>query len=334
MTATSTAVALQSAAQEFADADARPPDPPGLGHAEDRNIADETQPGAIAKPGTETAETGAPGRTSGSVPARALPRARNVLAVIARPGQESAGLGALLYAFRRRGARLALLCLTRGEASPLNSTCERLETRRTWELQVAAGLLGISSVTVSDYPDGGLSLSPVQVVTERIRRVIREYVPDLLLVVDPAAAGDPDDAQVAKAACLAAESTGLPVLARALPGARTGWVIELGADASAARAIQRCAAAAHVSQSAAGPQVRRRLDLLGSREPLRWLVPPAAGSRAGEAAPAAPFLPDRLTGHSGSKREHVVDPGNRAELHPSTPGLGRGSDHTPPWHQP
>ena len=73
MTATSTAVALQSAAQEFADADARPPDPPGLGHAEDRNIADETQPGAIAKPGTETAETGAPGRTSGSVPAGPCP---------------------------------------------------------------------------------------------------------------------------------------------------------------------------------------------------------------------------------------------------------------------
>jgi hypothetical protein len=50
-----------------------------------------------------------------------LPLAGNVLAVTARPGQESADLGGLLYAFRRTGASLALLCLTRGEASPLNS---------------------------------------------------------------------------------------------------------------------------------------------------------------------------------------------------------------------
>ena len=53
---------------------------------------------------------------------RELPRAGNVLVVTARPGQESADLGGLLYAFRRAGASLALLCLTRGEASPLNST--------------------------------------------------------------------------------------------------------------------------------------------------------------------------------------------------------------------
>ena len=101
------------------------------------------------------------------MPARALPGAADVLAIIARPGQESADLGAILHAFRRRGARLSLLCLTRGEASQLNSTCERLETIRPFELQVAAGLLGISSVTVADYPDGGLRLALVQELTER-----------------------------------------------------------------------------------------------------------------------------------------------------------------------
>ena len=64
----------------------------------------------------------------------------------------------MLHTFRRGGARLTLLCLTRGEASPLNSTCERLETIRPFELHVAAGLLGVSSVTVADYPDGGSTL--------------------------------------------------------------------------------------------------------------------------------------------------------------------------------
>src|SRR6185437_12897138 len=112
---------------------------------------------------------------------RALPGAADVLAVIARPGQESADLGAMLHAFRRSGARLSLLCLTRGEASPLNSTCERLEAIRPFELQAAAGLLGISSATVADYPDGGLGLALVPELTERVRRAIRWQAPDLLL---------------------------------------------------------------------------------------------------------------------------------------------------------
>ena len=65
-----------------------------------------------------------------ALPAGPLPRASRILVVTARPGQESADLGGLLYAFRRSGASLALLCLTRGEASPLNSTwCRRLEAQ-------------------------------------------------------------------------------------------------------------------------------------------------------------------------------------------------------------
>ena len=207
-----------------------------------------------------------------------LPLAAKVLAVTARPGQESADLGALLYALGRRGAGLALLCLTRGEASPVNSTCEPLETIRPWELQVAAGLLGISSVRVSDYQDGRLRLAPMSALTERVRQVIREHGPDLLLVVDPAAAGDPDDARVAQATCLAAQPARLPVAARMAPGGHSGWLIDLGANAAAARAVQRSAVAAHASQSAALPRLRRCLDLLDGRERLRWLRSPAAGS--------------------------------------------------------
>ena len=154
------------------------------------------------------------------------------------------------------------------------------------ERRVAAGLLGVSSVMVSDYPDGGLRLALVPELTERVRRAIRWHAPDLLLVVDPASAGDPEDACAANAACLAAGPVGLPVLARSRPGGCGGWVIELGADAAAARAIQRCAAGAHLSQSAAGPQVLRRLDLLDSRERLRWLILPTPDSRAGVAARA------------------------------------------------
>ena len=108
--------------------------------------------------------------------ARPLPRAGTVLVVTARPGQESADLGGLLYAFRRSGASLALLCLTRGEASPLNSTwCRRLEAVRPWELQLAANVLGISEVTVASCPDGGLHSHPAADLTQVVRHAIRRH---------------------------------------------------------------------------------------------------------------------------------------------------------------
>jgi LmbE family N-acetylglucosaminyl deacetylase len=206
-----------------------------------------------------------------------LPRAGSVLVVTARPGQESADLGGLLYAFRRAGAGLALLCLTRGEASPLNSTWSaRLEAVRPWELQLAANILGVSQVTVASYPDGGLRRQPGAELTERIRRAIREHAADLLLVTDPAT-GDPDDSAMAAAVCAAAGEAGVPILARTTQGTRGAWPVDLGADAATARAIQKSAAAAHQSQSPALPRLVRRLDLLGSREHLRWLTyPPRA----------------------------------------------------------
>jgi N-acetylglucosamine malate deacetylase 2 len=216
-------------------------------------------------------------------PGGPLPWAAHVLAVTARPGQESADLGRLLYAFRRRGASVALLTLTRGEASPLNSTCERLEIIRPWELQVAAGLLGISSLMVADYADGKLNRYHAAELTERVRRAIRAHAADLLLVIDPAGAdpagadpdgADPDGAAVARAVASAAEQAGVPALARMPRVGRSGWHVDLGADAAAARAVQRSALAAHASQAEAQPRTQRRIDRQDDREQLRWLVPP------------------------------------------------------------
>jgi N-acetylglucosamine malate deacetylase 2 len=216
----------------------------------------------------------------GSTPALAtngLPRAGTVLAVTARPGSESADLGALLYAFSQAGARLALLSLTRGEASPVNSTRTRLEAVRPWELQLASWLLGVSSVAVADYPDGGLRHCQVSQLAARVQRAIAEHAPDLILVQDPAT-GDSDDAQVARAACLAAEPAGVPVAARTRHGARGGWLVQLADQAEAARAVQRSAARAHASQSEALPEVLAGLDRLGGYEQLRWLLPAAVAA--------------------------------------------------------
>ena len=224
--------------------------------------------------------------TAVAPPAGWLPRAHSVLVVLARPGQESANLGGLLYAFRRAGTGLALLCLTRGEASPLNSTrTARLEAVRPWELQLAAGILGISQVTVASYPDGGLGWQPEAELSEKIGRAVRQYSADLLLIIDPATGdreGSADDVAVAAATGAAARRAGLPVLAHTAATVPGAWAFDLGPDAGTARAIQKTAAAAHESQSSALPQLIRQLDLLGRREHLRWLVSPAWARRIPE----------------------------------------------------
>jgi len=202
-----------------------------------------------------------------------LPHARSVLAVTTRPGVESADLGGLFYAFGKAGARLSLLSLTRGEASPFNSTQSQLEAVRPWELQLASWLLGISSVAVADYPDGELRNCSIPDLAERVRRAIAEHAPDLILVMDPA--GDPDDAQVAQAVCLAAGPEGVPVVARTTPGASASWLVELGPEADVARDVQRAAARAHASQSETLPQILTSLDSVSGGEQLRWLVPAA-----------------------------------------------------------
>jgi N-acetylglucosamine malate deacetylase 2 len=203
-----------------------------------------------------------------------LPRTERVLAVIARPGQESASLGGLLYSLRKTGADVSLLSLTRGEASELNSTPQPLEAVRPWELQLAAFLLGVSTVAVSDYPDGRLSSCELTTLAERVHRAIRLHSPDLLLVIDPADA-DADSAMAAMAACAAADQAGLPVVARTLAAATGSWQVSLGPETEAARAAQRSAAAAHRSQSDGMPELMWQLHLLGTQEWLRWVVPPS-----------------------------------------------------------
>jgi N-acetylglucosamine malate deacetylase 2 len=226
------------------------------------------------------------GQLAGTTPALAtngLPRARTVLAVTARPGSESADLGGLLYAFGQADARLALLSLTRGEASPVNSTRNRLETVRPWELQLASWLLGVSSVAVADFPDGGLRHCQMSDLIGRVQRAIAEHAPDLILVQDPAATCDSDDARVARAVCLAAEQAGVPVVART---SRGGWLVELGDQTDAARAVQRSAVRAHASQSEALRDVLAGLSHLGSHEQLGWLCPTAVAPRP----PVAPCI--------------------------------------------
>ena len=79
---------------------------------------------------------------------------------------------------------------------------------------------------------------------------------------------------LARAATAAALQTGVPLAGRTRPGVSGAWMVDLGTDTEAARAIQKAAAAAHTTQAEALPALISRLDQLGSVETLRWLVSP------------------------------------------------------------
>jgi N-acetylglucosamine malate deacetylase 2 len=203
-----------------------------------------------------------------------LPSAVRVLAVTARPGQESADLGGLLYAFRRSGASLSLLCLTRGKAAGQGTGNARLEAARPWEVQMAAAILGVRQVAVADYRDRSLHHYRTSDLADRIQQAAVEYSADLVLVVAPET-GDIGDAAVARGAAAAALRAGVPLAGRTRPGVSGAWMLDLGADAELARAIQKSAAAAHTTQAEALPELLSRVDQLDSVETLRWLVSPA-----------------------------------------------------------
>ncbi|MGH3266332.1 MAG: PIG-L family deacetylase [Trebonia sp.] len=202
-----------------------------------------------------------------------LPSALRVLAVTARPGQESADLGGLLYAFRRSGASLSLLCLTRGDGAGQRPRNERLEAARPWEVQMAATVLGIGQVSVTDYRDGYLHRYRMSDLAGRIRQAAEEHAADLVLVIAPET-GDLGDAAVARAATAAALQVGVPVAGRTRQGVSGAWLLDLREDVDSARSLQKSAVRVHATQAEELPEMLRHVDRLGSEEALRWLVSP------------------------------------------------------------
>jgi LmbE family N-acetylglucosaminyl deacetylase len=235
-----------------------------------------------------------PVRTAG-LPARAgrvLPPWRSVLAVVAHPDDETFGLGAVIDALVTAGTAVHVLCYTHGEASTLNETRADLRRARESELRQAGADLGVASVSLLDYPDGGLAGAETADLAAPAAAAAAGHGAEGLLVFDDTGiTGHPDHQAATAAAVLAARRAGLPVLAWTLPeavasqlAAETGQGFAgRGADmvdmcVRVSRDRQRRAALRHASQISPGAVLWRRLQLQGECEHLRWLIPPPAGA--------------------------------------------------------
>ena len=110
---------------------------------------------------------------------------RTILAVFAHPDDESLACGGTLARAADAGARVVLLCASRGERGSLSDPGlvrdGNLGLERTRELRRAAARLGISEVVVFDHPDGDLRWAHVGLLHNEIVVMIREYRPDAVI---------------------------------------------------------------------------------------------------------------------------------------------------------
>lgn len=215
----------------------------------------------------------------------ALPSARRVLAVCAHPDDESFGLGGLIASYAHGGAEVAVLTLTRGEASTLGAN-PALAERRTAELACAVHELGITTSWLRDHPDGHLAEVPIDQLVAEVQVAIERHRPGLLLVFHPCGiTGHSDHQRATEAALLASCGTDLPVHGWYVPDTvATALNREFGAGfvpieptaedrrVRVDRATQRAACACHRSQGGALPLIERKLELLGDLEHLRTLT--------------------------------------------------------------
>ncbi|MGH7763363.1 MAG: PIG-L deacetylase family protein [Candidatus Dormibacteraceae bacterium] len=107
--------------------------------------------------------------------------AGGLLVVMAHPDDESMACGGLILRHTRAGIPVHLICATYGEAGwtgkPLGARQEGLGEIRAAELEEAASALALTGVELWDYPDGGVSRSDQQEITQRIWDAISRWRP-------------------------------------------------------------------------------------------------------------------------------------------------------------
>src|SRR5215469_15565596 len=83
---------------------------------------------------------------------------RTILAIFAHPDDESLACGGTLARLADAGARVVLICASRGEkgrvSDPALVSNRDLASVRSEELYDAARILGINEVVTLDHPDG------------------------------------------------------------------------------------------------------------------------------------------------------------------------------------
>lgn len=118
-----------------------------------------------------------------------------LLVVTPHPDDETAYMGGLLYKASKLGAKVKLICATAGEKSSLRnglSETEDLGKRRSYELEKAVNVIGISDFEILKFGDLALS-EYVDDLSKYLQVIFNQYLPDYILTLEPSGIyGHPD----------------------------------------------------------------------------------------------------------------------------------------------
>ena len=110
---------------------------------------------------------------------------RTILAVFAHPDDESIACGGTLARLADAGARVVLICASKGEKGAVSDPAlvadRNLASVRSQELHDAACVLGISEIVLLDHPDGDLRWADVPAFHVEIVLAIQRYKPDAVV---------------------------------------------------------------------------------------------------------------------------------------------------------
>ena len=121
----------------------------------------------------------------------------HLVVVVAHPDDESFGCGSLIAAATQAGARVTVVCATRGEAGTRRHDPARAEwplgMMREAELLDAAAVLGVTDVVLLDHRDSGMSgdadataliRTPVCELGHELACTLAALQPDVVLTLD------------------------------------------------------------------------------------------------------------------------------------------------------
>lgn len=209
---------------------------------------------------------------------------RHVLVVYPHPDDETFSSAGTIALFTQAGIPVTYVCATRGEMGrnmgrPFFATRETLPHLRDRELRDACGILGIKDLRMLGLRDKTLEFLAPDDLAGRIRTIIDELNPSLVITYHPDFGVHPDHnalgaATIAAAAAMDPERRPAVHVVAVDPRAKAelgphDLVVDIGSVAE----VKRAAVAAHRSQSEpmlammdTEPEFRARIQRLFSRE--------------------------------------------------------------------
>lgn len=186
---------------------------------------------------------------------------RHVLVVFPHPDDETFATGGTIARFVREGVPVTYVCATRGEQGrnmgmPIIATRESMPLLREKELREACRILGIQDLRLLGLRDKTVEFVEPEALAGRIRAIIEELQPSLVITYHPQYSVHPDHMALGAAvvrAVAAMPAAQRPKVHLVAFGTRVSELGEpdLVVDCRDVLPIKLAAIAAHRSQSAA-----------------------------------------------------------------------------------